>query len=286
MRPVLLYSHIDEPITHALFSSELDQKFNMIKLSLELLLENTTIIDEFDANEVKINWTLSSGSKISNSKDFYLINRVLSVPDSLFHDFAEEDKTYSLSEFRAYLAFAIEAFPCCFSKSGAFGLSGNCYSLPRQWEIVRQSNLFVRVPRYYLGNMYYCSLGGQIVYSDPFNFYYWKPNTEVKNKASFAFERPKGKPIIACIIGEEIEIFPYYSYEFLSLEEEKVIKQLSKNITKIFDYSISESLFFLDNEEINFGMITNIPYASKNKKWFSNIINSFFIKILERDEKN
>lgn len=286
MRPVLLYSHADEPITSALFSSELDQKFNMIKLSLEFLLKETIIIDEFNENEVKIDWTLSHGSKISNSKDFYLINRILSIPDTLFHDFVEEDRNYSLSEFRAYLAFAIEAFPCCFSKPGAFGLAGNRYSLPRQWEKVRQSQLFVKVPRYYLGDMQYCALGEEIVYSEPFNFYYWKPNTEVRHEASFAFERPKGNPIIVCVIGDEIEVFPYYSNESLFVQDAKVIKELSKNIAKLFSYPISESLFFLDNNEVNFGMITNIPYASRNKKWFPTRINSFFIKMMERDGKD
>lgn len=286
MRPVLLYSHADEPITRALFFSELDQKFNMIKLSLELLLKETTIIDEFTENEVKVDWTLPSGSKISNSKDFYLINRIISVPDALFHDFVEEDRTYSLSEFRAYLAFAIEAFPCCFSRPGAFGLSGNHYSLPRQWERVQQSSLFVKVPRYYLGDMHYCTLRGEVIYSEPFNFYYWKPSTEVKYELSFAFERPKGKPIIACVIGDEIEIFPYYSHEFLSAEDVKVIEELSKDVAKLFNYPISESLFFLGNHKVSFGMITNIPYASRNKKWFLSMINSFFIKIMGRDGKD
>ncbi|MGK5595272.1 MAG: hypothetical protein ACSNEK_07945 [Parachlamydiaceae bacterium] len=286
MRPVLLYSHTDEPITRALFSSELDQKFNMIKLSLELLLRDTIIIDEFNENEVKVDWTLPSGSKISNSKEFYLINRVVSIPEALFHDFVEEDKIYSLSEFRSYLAFAIEAFPLCFSKPGAFGLSGNRYSLPRQWERVQQSSLLVKVPRYYLGDMRYCELRGEIVYSEPFNFYYWKPNTKVKYEPSFAFERPPGKPIIVCVIGDEIEIFPYYSYESLSIEDIQLIKEISKEVAKLFDYPISESLFFIDNNKVSFGMITNIPYASRNKKCFSSMVSSFLIEIMERDGKS
>jgi hypothetical protein len=286
MRPVLLYSHLDEPITRALFSSELDQKYHMIRLSLEFLLKDATIIDEFNANEIKIEWTLSSGLQIRNTKDFYLINRILSIPEALFCDFIEDDRTYSLSEFRAYLAFAIEAFPYCFSKPGAFGLSGNRYSLPRQWERVKQSHLHVRVPHYYLGNMRYCALNGEIVYSEPFNFYYWRSNTEANHETSFAFKRPKGKPIIACMIGDTIEVFSYYSYDPVPERDEEVIKALSKEISRLFDYSISESLFFLERGKVNFGMITNIPFASKNKKWFFSAINSFFIEKLERNGKH
>lgn len=102
MKFVLLYSHSDEPITQVLLSSELDQKFDMIKLSLETLLQDVTIIDEVNGINTKVEWTLSSGIQISNTSDFYLINRVLSVPETLVQDFAEEDKNYSLSELRAY----------------------------------------------------------------------------------------------------------------------------------------------------------------------------------------
>lgn len=284
MKPVLIYSHADEPITHALFSSEFDQKFNIIKLSLESLLKETMIIDEFDEREVKIEWTLSSGLKISNSKDYYIINRVLSIPEILFHDFSEEDRIYSLSEFRSYLAFAIEAFPCCFSKPGAFGLSGNRFSLPRQWEMIKQSDLSIKVPNYYLGNVHYCDLKRKVVYSEPFNFYYWRPNQDIKN-TSFVFERPEGKPVIACIIGNEIAVFSYYSIDKLSLRDIELVKEQCRALSRLFNYPIAECLFFLDDVEANFGMISNIPYASRNKKWFSGMINSFFTQIMERDGK-
>lgn len=284
MRPVLIYSHADEPITNVLFSSEFDQKFNMVKLSLDTLLKDTIIFDEFDESEVKIEWTLSSGLKIFNSKDYYIINRILSIPETLFQDFSEEDRNYSLSEFRSYLAFAIEAFPHCFSKPGAFGLSGNRFSLPRQWEIIKKSNLSVKVPNYYLGNIHYCSLAKNIIYSEPFNYYYWKSNEKIKN-ASFAFEKPEGKPIIACIIGDEIEVFPHYTSDNLSIKDIKLAKEQCRALSKLFDYPIAECLFFLDDLKANFGMISNIPYASRKKKWFSGMINSFFTEIMGKNGK-
>lgn len=287
MKFVLLYSHRDEPITQVLLSSELDQKFTMIKLSLETLLQDVTIIDELNGINTKVEWMLPSGIQISNSSDFYLINRVLSVPETLVQDFAEEDRDYSLSELRAYLAFAIEAFPYCFSKPRAFGLSGNRFSLPRQWEMIKQTGLPLKVPHYYLGNMYFCQLEGEIVYSKPSNFYYWKPNPNIKDQTAFAFEKPKGIPIVACIVGDHTEVFSYYSHHPVSLKDYSLIKEQVLNLSRLFDYSIAEALFFLDNQEVSFGMISNIPYASRNKPWFSNMICSFFVHaILEKNGKN
>lgn len=139
MTPILLYSHAKEPITQILLSSTLDQKCGLIKLSLEDLLNKASIIDELNHDEVKINWNFPSGLKILNSNNFYLINRVISVPEEIFNDFSEEDRLYSMSEFSAYLAFAIEAFPNSFSKPGPFGLSGNRFSLPRQWGMIKKA---------------------------------------------------------------------------------------------------------------------------------------------------
>lgn len=287
MKPILLYSHFSEPVTQALLSSKLDQKINMIKLSLESLLNDVTIIDEFDGFNIKIEWHLESGIQISNSSDFYLVNRVLSVPESLVQDFAEEDRNYSLTEFRAYLAFALEAFPCSFSKPGAFGLSGNLFSLPRQWEMIKKTDLSLKVPNYYLGNMCFCPLNGEIVYSNPSNFYYWKVGSNIENQTSFAFEKPKGIPIIACAIGSDVEVFSYDSHHNLSLEDSILIKKQMLKLSLLFEYPIAESLFFLNNEEISFGMISNIPYASRNKVWFSNMIHFFFENtIMEKNGKN
>jgi hypothetical protein len=195
MRPILLYSHTDEPITKVLLSSTFIQKNNLINLPLKALLNEVSIIDEFDHEEVKIDWTFHSGLRITNSNDFYLINRIISVPEEIFCDFSEEDTQYSISEFRAYLAFAIEAFPNSFSKPGAFGLSGNRFSLPRQWEIVKSAKYPIETPSYYLGNMEFCTLKGNLVYTNPFDFYYWKSNYDLIDidKTSFAFLKPPGK---------------------------------------------------------------------------------------------
>lgn len=135
--------------------------------------------------------------------------------------------------------------------------------------------------------MRFCQLEGEIVYSKPSNFYYWKPNPIIKDQTAFAFEKPKGIPIVACTTGTHIEVFPYESHHSISLKDYALIKEQILILSRLFNYSIAEALFFLDNQQVSFGMISNIPYASRNKPWFSNMICSFFVQaILEKDGKN
>src|SRR4051794_19900509 len=68
---LLIYSHADEPITKALLSSAFIQKNDdLINLHLKALLNEVSIIDEFDHEEVKIDWTFYSGLRITNSLSF------------------------------------------------------------------------------------------------------------------------------------------------------------------------------------------------------------------------
>lgn len=276
MRALLVYSHDKEPVTQALIHSDFSKKIDTIKISLEEFINNITVFDEFDHCKTKIHWTLSSGIEVHNSEEFYLINRVLSIPEDIFHDFSEEDQSYCIAELTAYFTFALEAFPVCFTKPGAFGLSGNRFSLPRQWEIVRQSQLLLEVPNYYLGNMNFSELEGEVIYSRPSNFYYWKPNSNLKDQTDFAFIKPKGIPIIACVLGNFIEFFFYDLNQKISEDVNCLLKDFSIKLLEIFKHSIAEILFFVDDGKITFGMISNVPYASKTKPWFSNLVSSFF----------
>lgn len=288
MTPILLYSHADEPITRALLSSTLDQS-GLIKLPLKALLDEACIIDEFDNEEVKIDWSFPSGLRITNSNDFYLINRVISVPEEIFCDFSEEDKLYSISEFRAYLAFAIEAFPNSFSKPGAFGLSGNRFSLPRQWETIKRAKCTFKTPNYYLGNMEFCPLMGDLVYSNPFDFYYWKPNLDVIDidKTSFVFLKPSGKPVVSFVIGERVKIFYCQSSDEISLKMNLLLKENSLLISRLFNHPIAEILFFVEENSFTFGMISCVPYASNKKDWFLENISLYFEeKLMGKNGKN
>lgn len=280
MIPILLYSHPEEPITKALLSSLLTQKKGFINLPLKVLLDEVSIIDEFDHEDIKIDWTLPSGLRITNSSDFYLINRVISVPEEIFYDFSEEDKSYSVSEFRAYLSFAIESFPNSYLKPGAFGLSGNRYSLPRQWETIRNSEWCnaIKTPEYYLGNMDYCNLKGDLVYSNPFDFYYWRQNRMLVdvNNASFVFIKPIGKSVVSFVCGDYAKIFCYEILDEISATMVHYLTEKSLLISRLFNHPIAEILFFIDGDTVTFGMISCIPYASSKKDWFCEKIYRYF----------
>lgn len=282
MIPVLFYSHVAEPVTQAILTSGLDKDLSLVKLSLSNLLKDTSIFDEINNDEVKIEWTLPSGEKIHNSEKYYLLNRVLSIPDELFEDFDSVDKTYSMSEFRAYLTFAIESFPKCSAKPGPFGLSGNRFSLPRQWETVSKAKLPLAVPEYYLGDLSLIEPNSNLVYSTPHNYYFWKPNKDLHDSSSFAFERPPGIPIICSVAGDEVEVYPYQQDEQINSSGTLLFKELAFRLAHLFDSPIAEILLFFDTSLISFGMISNIPYASKNKPWFKSLLRSFLQKELSR----
>ena len=279
MKLVLLYSHENDPITKSLIDINKCETIDLIKISLEYFLNNISVCDEVSCCKTVINWILPSGLTIVNDRNFFLVNRVLSVPSDLMNNFNDEDKNYALCEFRSYLTFAIEAFPNCHAKPGAFGLSGNRYSLPRQWETVKSKHPNLSVPKYYLGNMAYCDLKKNIIYSNPNNYYNWRVEGCVDKKNNFAFEKPTGIPVIAYIIGELVEVYPYTDTHNLSAKNACLIKKIALEISTVFKFTIAEILFFLDHNHLTFGMISNTPYSTKKKIWFATTIKNYFKKI-------
>jgi len=246
MTGILLYSHCNEPVTQVILSHA-QHGMDIIVLSVKDLLDNVIIFDEIN-NDAKLNWKLPCGKTILNSKDFYLINRVFDLPQDLFNDFHKDDKDYSRAEFYAYLIFALEAFPLSLSKPGPFGLSGNAFSLPRQWEMIKRETKDIRTPDYYLGAMSMCpylhSKENNVIYSSANNNYCWKPNTYEADSSSnsFAFIKPKGIPVICFIYGENVKVFPYDEKEILSSKQENLIKNNASTLKKIFNYKIAENL--------------------------------------------
>lgn len=278
MIPILLYSHETEPVTHAILTSELDKTLPLVKLSLRSLLNDSLIFDEIHDDKVKIEWTLSSGEKLYNTDNYYLLNRVLTVPKELFDEFDPVDSAYALNEFSAYLTFAIQSFPNCSARPSPFGLSGNHFSLPRQWEVVHKGKLDIEIPKYYLGNLSYIQKSPNLIYSTPHNYYLWKPSEDKHHSSSFAFERPVGIPIICCVIGNEVEIYPYKREYNIPLLDIQFIHEIALHLTQLFNFPISEILLFYNDSQITFGMISSTPYASRNKSWFNTMLQSFLKK--------
>ena len=282
MKPILIYSHPKEPITQVLLSSFFCEKRGGLAISIEKFIAKVDVYDEFDESSVRICWhDRDSGTKIYNTHEYYLINRILSLPEACFNNFSSTDRAFVAAEYKSYFLFAMQSFPFCFVKPGPFGLSGNRFSLPRQWDMVKHAKLKNRVcvPNFYLGNILLCDLKKNIVYSDPNNFYFWKPNKEVQKKYCFAFERPTGLPVIGSVIGDEINIFCYHSNDFIEEEKTAKISNILKELMKVFDCSnMLEFLIFVDSEKVSFGMMNTLLFASKNKAWFIDCVISFFDK--------
>lgn len=273
MHGLLLSNDVREPVSHILLKHRDILNFQLITLSLEDFLNRVEIFDEIIDGLPKIRWTLPDDSIITNSEDFFLINRVLTVPESLFEDFHPLDKEYALAEFRAYLTFALEAFPLALAKPGPGGLSGNRFSLPQQWYIVQEAKLNISTPDYYLGDLKYFNYkqSDLIVYSTPYNYYYWKPSIPSckHEEINFCFSKPPGIPIVCSILGEEVFVFPYFADDPLSRSTNAKLTEISRQLTRLFEYSIAECLLFVDGKEVTFGMISNIPYASRKKEFFA-----------------
>lgn len=276
MYGLLLTSDLKEPITKFLLRHQNELNFPLILLPIQNLLNTVNIFDEIKDGIAKIGWLFSDGKYITNSNDYFLINRVLSVPDSLFEDFHPIDKNYAQAEFRAYLTFAIQAFPRATAKPGPGGLAGNRFSLPQQWKIVQKSQINIHTPLYYLGNPHYHPFTNvvSVVQSTIFNYYYWKPGVPSchENDVNFCFVRPEGIPVISSIIGSQIKVFSYSSDCSLSELAVRKLTEISKKLAEVFDYFIAECLLFLNDDKITFGMITNIPYVSTKESFFSSAV--------------
>lgn len=283
MHGLLFSSDLREPVSHVLFTNRARLNFPLIVLTLEDFLKQAEVFDEITNGVPKIEWTFP-GERITNSEHFFLINRVLSVPESLFGDFHPLDREYALTEFRAYLTFAIEAFPLALAKPGPGGLSGNRFSLPQQWDIVQKTGIDISIPDYFLGNPKYSPFNKTdlIIHSTPYNYYYWKPYVPSckKKEINFSFSRPSGIPTICAILGEEVFVFPYFENTPLEQSIDFRLIPIAKQLAITFEYSIAECLLFVDEDKITFGMISNIPYASRKKDFFTSAIIQAFNKLI------
>ncbi len=91
MHAVLLSSEIREPISQVLFTNRNALDCPLIVLTPEDFLKQVEVFDEVINGVPKIEWTLPH-QRVTNSEDFFLINRFLSVPESLFRDFHPHDQ--------------------------------------------------------------------------------------------------------------------------------------------------------------------------------------------------
>ncbi len=236
------------------------------------------IFDEVNDIDTRINWQAEGGMQISN-KDYFLLNRVLYVPDNLFNDFAEEDRSYAKREIEAYLGFSFNAFKGIGNKS-ATGACVDSLSLPRQWNKI-SNRLKIKVPHYYWGPAQRLSIpkNANLVYSDIHNYLTWTVNQNLNNqKHIFCFEKPLGSPVFILSIGNKQLLT---SDIRVCKEQEAVLKALAKSINKYFNHFISEILVFVNGSELVFGCINpEVIRSNKNENLdnfiYSHLVSEFF----------
>lgn len=269
---ILIASHsYDEAITRCVMNNREYFNCEMSIVLLSDILFDFHIYDEVnDANNI-VGWYKNNELFISN-KSHHLLNRVLFFPESLFSNFILEDKDYAQREFEAYIGFSFNAFLGVSNKTTT-GLCEKLLSMPQQW-IRISKKCDVSIPKYYWGPSILNPLkGNRIVTSDIYNYLNWNPkfNTE-KQGHVFCFEKPKGAPVFVLVMGHKMLIT---SDIVLTASEENKILELSKNISMLMQYFISEILFFIDGLNVIFGCIhSGIIRSVKNVNFESFVIKN------------
>ena len=277
-KSIVVVSHsLEEAITKCIKNNIENLKANIEIILLQELMSDYEIFDEVSDVGTNIKW-VKGLNQISNS-DYYLLNRVLYVPNSLFTNFTKVDREYAQREFEAYMGFSFNAFNGV-GNHLANGISVDSMSLPKQWNSIAKE-FEIDVPNYYWGPCAYNQLNNKtsLVYSKIFNFLHWSINSKPKEENHiFCFEKPEGHPVFVLSIGEKHLITADIS---LHKELKDVVEFLAKRINNFFNHFISEILIFINGEDLIFGCINpDIIRSSKNKEFenfvCTNLISEFY----------
>ncbi len=285
---LLIYDNEFEPISAAIIKNK--KKLNVKILHLKDLIDNVEIFDEFDSKKTKIRWYISDKEKVTNSNKTFVVNRLFNFSDELFNEFSSQDKEYAKSEFWAYLVFSLNSFKNITENPGIGALAGQCLSLPQQWDLIEKNETDVSTPDFYCGpeELLIEEFKNNCIFTNPYNFYTWKVNEPKKSEEDnvFAIKKPKGHPVLAFNVGKKVYLYDqeHQKKEFSDKTKEK-IKFMSKKIHKIFNYFISEILFFVDDENITFAMISNKPFGSAYGKEFEQNVIDALLGFFEKNEK-
>ena len=243
---------------------------NCTFLSVKELLNETEIEDEIKDGKPFLHWKWKN-LQIENKQAVHLINRVIALNHNLFSDFHPDDQNYAYQEFSAYLMFALEAFPSKLGTPGAYGLAGDLYPLPHQWQLVEE-NLNIISPRFYIGPIEFFKNSSQkikkpILAQGLYDYYRWRPENDVsahlakneENKMIFIYERPSGEPYVSFVAHQNTSTWSVEEKnKKLSLNIKNELSRISLEISKILKLPLAEILFFVNGNHITFGMASNI----------------------------
>jgi hypothetical protein len=266
-----------EAITNCVINNAERFEKNVSVVLLSDILLNYDIFDELNDSKNIINW-YENNELIISSKTHLLLNRVLYFNNELFVKFQDEDKNYARREFEAYIGFSFNSF-LGVSNKNPIGLCEKPLALPCQWRMIKD-NLHLKTPTYYWGLQKLNPLkNNRIVQSDIYDFLNWRiSKEEPEEKHIFCFEKPKGDPIFALVVGSKIMLT---SNSLLSNIFENELMIICEQISSATHHFIYEVLFFYDGVNLTFGCINpDIIHSVKNNKFDDFIINNLISEFM------
>ncbi len=272
----------DEAITRVLLNHQAQFELTMDIVFLQDFIKYFEVDDEVSDTGTKVQWFGPSGLYISN-ETHHLLNRILSMPESLFLDFSAADREYAKREFEAYLGHSLSAFQSatCATVSGMAHL---LYSLPEQWQRLA-SYQTIQTPNYYWGpKAYYspASFQNDLVHSDIYDIFNWQTSTKPIGKSHiFCFEKPKGTPIFALCLGDAF----FLETKAPPTNKLKIkLQAVLSTLRTCFNYFIFEVLLFVESDTICFGCVNlQLTRMAKHEAFERFVIQHFipeYIKCL------
>ncbi|MBQ0141167.1 MAG: hypothetical protein KBT36_18040 [Kurthia sp.] len=157
---------------------------------------------------------------------------------------------------------------------------GKLLPLPTQWQIINKHFLDINTPEFRYG------YGPEVIdYSDllnpifksPFDLYSWKPNKrkDIKVWDEFVVSRPKGTPVISFKISEGVIVDSLDGTHIMDDIKENIIYK-TKIIIKLFEASIGEILWFVEDNNITFCAFSLFLSGAAQSKYFSDEAINFF----------
>ncbi len=274
---LLIHDNQPDPIVSAILSAQDQWPEPIVSLSVEKILQDATIFDEIEDGQPHLSWTFSDPKigTIHNHPEIKLVNRLRSVPSALFADFHSEDRDYALTEFHAYMTFALNAFPVKLNAPGFFGLAGNQYPLPIQWDLVTKASLGLAVPSYYLGAAFHCPFDFKsqpVILNHTYGYRHWKPGGLPNSPSVFALLRPQGDPYFCLVIGDQSLALAGPGAPPLNPDLSDRLRSLAVKISEVLASPIAEILFFVSGDKITFGVLDIVPAATTGHPLFGDLV--------------
>lgn len=282
---LLIHDNQLDPVVSAIMATQNLWQEPIVSLSIDQILKEATIYDEIDDGNPVLSWTFPDIGTITNSRDVKLINRMRAVPRSIFSDFHPDDQEYAQTEFHAYMTFALNAFPVKLNAPGFFGLAGNQYPLPLQWDLIKKSSLGVSVPSYYLGAAAHCPFDGErdpLIFNHIYGYRHWKPGGVPTGTSTFAVLKPQGFPYFCLVAGTQALLMEGPHGQALDPDLADHVRSLGIKAAATLGSTIAEILFFIEGHHITFGVLDITPAATVRHPQFQSVVYQGLKDFFER----